>query len=67
MSGDIVNLRRVRKAKQKAVAADIASENRALFGKSKEERARAAKSEALERQRLDGHRLRASSDDDAGR
>ncbi len=72
MSGDIVNLRRARKAKQKAAEAATAAENRAIFGKSKDERALTAKSELLEQRRLDGHRLSGRSkasppDDDAGR
>ncbi len=70
MSGDIVNLRYARKAKQKATAAATAAENRAIFGKSKDERALIAKSEQLEQRRLDGHRLsesKTSPPDDAGR
>ncbi|MGA3302308.1 MAG: DUF4169 family protein [Methylovirgula sp.] len=70
MSGDIINLRRARKAKQKAAAAATAAENRAIFGKSKDERALAAKSEQLKQRRLDGHRLsrsKAPTPDDAGR
>lgn len=70
MSGDIVNLRRARKAKQKAVAAATAAEHRAIFGKSKDERTLAEKSQQLEERRLDAHRLsgsKASPPDNAGR
>ncbi len=69
MSGDIVNLRRARKAKRRAAETATAAENRAIFGKSKGERALTAKSQTLEQRRLDGHRLsetKAPAPDDAG-
>jgi hypothetical protein len=53
---DIVNLRRVRKAKARAAAADQAAENRARFGATKAERVQNAATQDLERRRLDGYR-----------
>ncbi len=40
MSGDVVNLRNARKVKQRAAKESRAGENRALFGRTKEERRR---------------------------
>ncbi|TCT02490.1 uncharacterized protein DUF4169 [Aquabacter spiritensis] len=55
--GEIVNLRRVRKAKARGKAEDQAAQNRIAFGRTKAERA----AQDLERQqrtrRLDGHLL----------
>ncbi len=56
MSGEIVNLRRVRKAKQRAVEADAAAQNRVQFGKSKAQRALDTKIETLEQRRFEAHR-----------
>lgn len=56
MSGDIVNLRRARKAKLRAAEADQAAQNRASFGRSKAERALEVKQESLAERRLSGHR-----------
>jgi hypothetical protein len=53
---EIVNLRRARKAKARATAADKAAENRLRFGASKAERTLTAATEELERRRLDAHR-----------
>lgn len=56
MSGEIVNLRRARKSKQRAVEADAAAENRLRFGKSKEQRTLEAKTTALDERRFEGHK-----------
>ncbi|WP_297295818.1 DUF4169 family protein [uncultured Methylovirgula sp.] len=53
---EIVNLRRARKAKARAAAADTAAQNRLRFGVSKSERALAAATGDLERRHLDAHR-----------
>ncbi len=53
---EIVNLRRARKAKGRADAADKAAESRLRFGAPKAERERAAAMRELERRRLEGHR-----------
>jgi hypothetical protein len=55
--GDVVNLRRARKARDRAAASEQAVENRVRFGRTKAERDRIAAQEALEASRLDGHRL----------
>jgi hypothetical protein len=54
---EIVNLRRVRKAKAKAEAERQAAENRVAFGRSKAEKETTRALRSLETQRLDGHRL----------
>lgn len=55
--GEIVNLRRARKAKSRAAAEAQAAANRAAFGVDKaEKRLREAK-DALARRRHEGHRL----------
>ncbi len=54
---EIVNLRRVRKAKGRAEAAGKAAENRLRSGASKAERERTAVTRELERRQLEGHRL----------
>lgn len=53
---ELVNLRRVRKAKARAAAADQAAENRARFGLSRAERAKTVATQELEDRRLSGHR-----------
>lgn len=67
MSGEVVNLRRLRKAKTRAEKADKAALNRLYFGKSKTERAQDAALEAVAQKRLDAHRLEpAAADGDPG-
>ena len=60
---DVVNLRRARKARDRAAASEQAAENRIRFGRTKAERDRIAAQEALEASRLDGHRLAAEAPD----
>lgn len=55
--GDIVNLRRHRKAVARERSEAEAEANRVRFGRTKAERKLAEASERLEAQRLDGHRL----------
>lgn len=55
--GDIVNLRRVKKAKVRADAAVQAAENRTRSGRTKQEREADAKRDALAARKLDGARL----------
>jgi hypothetical protein len=59
---EIVNLRRVRKAKARAAAADQAAENRARFGIPKSERLKTTATQDLDNRRLDGHRRLPDSD-----
>ena len=61
--GDVVNLRRARKARDRAAASEQAAENRIRFGRTKAERERIAAQEALEASRLDGHRLATEAPD----
>jgi hypothetical protein len=51
---EIVNLKRARKAKERATKERRAQENRAKFGLSKAERERSAKLDELAAKRLDG-------------
>ena len=55
--GDIVNLRRVKKAKVREDAAVQAAENRTRSGRTKQEREADAKRDALAARKLDGARL----------
>ena len=61
--GDVVNLRRARKARDRAAASEQAAENRIRFGRTRTERERTAAQEALEASRFDGHRLAAEAPD----
>lgn len=54
MTGEIVNLRRARKAKAREEAEREAGRNRVLHGRTREERAR----DEVERARLDQDRVR---------
>jgi len=54
---EIVNLRRARKAKARSESEKTAAENRAKFGAGKAEKQIVDAREALERRRLDQHRL----------
>jgi hypothetical protein len=54
--GDVVNLNRYRKLKQRAERARRAGEKRARFGVSKAERVKSAAERSLETRRLDGAR-----------
>jgi hypothetical protein len=54
--GDVVNLNRYRKLKQRAERERRASEKRARFGVSKTERAKTAAERSLETRRIDGAR-----------
>lgn len=65
MSGDILNLRRARKTKQRETKADAAAENRIRFGQSKAQRALTAEAEALATRRFEGHRREAVRDEAA--
>jgi Domain of unknown function (DUF4169) len=53
--GDIVNLRRARKARARSEADKAAEVNRVAFGRSKSEREISEKEKALAARRLDGH------------
>ncbi len=55
--GDVVNLRRFRKARDRAEKAEGAARNRAAFGRTASEREAAAEERARRLQALDGHRL----------
>lgn len=55
--GEVVNLNRFRKARDKAEAKRAAETNRAAHGRTKAERHAADKLRQTEAARLDGHRL----------
>ncbi len=55
--GDVVNLRRARKAQQRRKDEEQAQGNRVRFGLSKAERSLAEKSKSLAERQLEGHRL----------
>ena len=52
----LINLRRARKARARALEEAKSAENRARFGASKAERTQNAANESLDRRRLDGQR-----------
>ena len=56
MTGEIVNLRRVRKAAARQSAQAKAAENRAVFGQSPAARKALEREAALARAKLDGHK-----------
>lgn len=60
---EIVNLRRARKARDRAEAEARASQNRITFGRTKAEREQTEAEKALQASRLEGHRLDAGKDD----
>jgi hypothetical protein len=55
--GDVVNLNKVRKAREKRTAEARAAENRARFGQSKEKLTKARKEAEKAEDDLDGKRL----------
>ncbi|MBS1183910.1 MAG: hypothetical protein H6Q99_3790 [Proteobacteria bacterium] len=60
--GDLVNLRRARKDRDRRHREDEAAENRAKFGRSKVEKLTAKAQDALETRRLDGHLIESPAD-----
>lgn len=60
---EIINLRRARKARDRATAEAQAAQNRIEFGRTKAERKLTAAEKTLQATRLDGHRLDAAKDD----
>ncbi len=60
--GDIINLRRARKTKERAAAEKKAAENRSQFGRSKAERESVKANAELDARRLDSHQRRSSGE-----
>lgn len=54
---EIINLRQVRKDREKAAKEAKAAENRVLFGRSKKAKTLAETRKAIEQARHEGHRL----------
>jgi hypothetical protein len=63
--GDVVNLRRARKQRDRRAKDDAAQAKRAAFGRSKSERELTAAQAQLENARLDSHKREPESDDQA--
>jgi len=61
--GEIVNLNKARKARDKAEAKRAADANRLTFGRTKAERQTTKKERERDAARLDGHKLDDSRDD----
>lgn len=55
--GEIINLRQVRKAREKAEKEARAAENRVAFGRPRKQKTLQEKRKALEETRHEGHRL----------
>lgn len=64
MSGDVVNLRQARKARDRQLREKQAEENRAKFGQAKGERQARKAHDDLAQRRLDSHRLQSGGPDD---
>ncbi len=60
--GDLVNLRRARKDRDRRRREGEAAENRVKFGRSKADKLTAKAQDGLEARRLDGHRLDSPAD-----
>jgi Domain of unknown function (DUF4169) len=60
--GEVVNLRRFRKAKERAEAQERAQANRAKHGRTKAERRETTTRETLADRKLEGHRRDATDD-----
>lgn len=60
--GELVNLRRARKDRDRLRREDEAAENRVKFGRTKSEKQTVKAQDALEARRLDGHRLATPAD-----
>jgi hypothetical protein len=56
VSADLINLRNARKNKQRSAAEKHAEENRAKFGRAKNEKKITAAIKAIELKSLDGHK-----------
>lgn len=66
MTGEIINLKRARKAKARTVREAEADANRVRFGRTKVERDLSSAKGELAARRLDGHKLSKSEDDGSG-
>lgn len=55
--GEVVNLRRARKTRLRGVTERVAAANRAEFGRTKAERDKNARDQALHKRQLDAHLL----------
>lgn len=64
MSADIVNLRKIRKARDRAEKEKRAEENRVKFGRTKAEREALATGKAISLRRLDAHRRDGQGDEE---
>ncbi|WP_041544710.1 MULTISPECIES: DUF4169 family protein [Chelativorans] len=62
--GELVNLRLVRKRKNRAQKEQIAAENRTRFGQPRAKREADRRAEALDAARLEAHRRLVSPDED---
>lgn len=63
MTGEIINLKRARKAKARSAKEAESQANRIAFGRTKAERALSSAKDGLAARRLDGHLLTGSDDD----
>ena len=64
--GDVVNLRRMRKARQRTEKEAAAAQNRARYGRTRAEREKAAAEAEISARRLDGVRRTPEDDGDGG-
>lgn len=63
MTGEIINLKRARKAKARSAKEADAQANRLTFGRTKAERALNSAKDQMAARKLDGHRLTGADDD----
>lgn len=62
MSAEVINLRQVRKAKARGEREKTAAENRAKFGRTKDDRAKVQAETESAAKRLDGHKRNPEDD-----
>jgi len=62
--GELINLRKIRKQRSKAVAESLAGANRLAFGARKDERRRRQMERAAAERALNAHRLQGPRGDD---
>lgn len=65
MSAEIVNLRKARKARDRAEKEKRAEENRVKFGRTKAERELESANKAIDLRRIEAHKRNGDEDDDA--
>jgi Domain of unknown function (DUF4169) len=64
--GEIINLKRIKKQREKSIKETKAAENRTLYGQTKADKQKQRAETALEKKRLDGHKMD-KNDEESGK